>query len=240
MGNVSHYSCLQFRPDRVVQTAVVFDGDDPHRGAEIPDELRKAARASILHCQSLVENVQDINKFKAGKMVLATNDFSLRDVCKEVNLTMRHAFPAVPQTVECAHAYHVRGSRRHLKQVLQNLISNACKNTRPSGFVELEVELLARTKPGHSAYRFAVRDTGCGVPRHEQARHVENSFSHAVVWYFEMLIVACRLAIPLQDISQIRPGRRQEGHWYGPASGKRICRPHGRTPACDLPVAPRR
>ena len=153
----------------MVQTAVVFAGDEVPR-KPIPDDLRKAARASMLHCQSLVDNVMDFTKFKAGKMELESVEFSLRAVCKEVVQTMQYAFPAVPQTLSCAHRYRVKGSRRHLKQVLQNLVSNACKNTGPSGFVELEVELLAHTQPGWSAYRFAVRDTGCGVPREKQAQ----------------------------------------------------------------------
>ena len=148
---------------------VVFAGDEVPR-EPIPDDLRKAARASMLHCQSLVENVMDFTKFKANKMELESVEFSLRAVCKEVMQTMCHAFPAVPQTLSCARRYRVKGSRRHLKQVLQNLVSNACKNTGPSGFVELEVELLAQTEPGRSAYRFAVRDTGCGVPREKQAQ----------------------------------------------------------------------
>ena len=36
---------------------------------------------------------------------------------------MQYAFPAVPQTLSCAHRYRVKGSRRHLKQVLQNLVN---------------------------------------------------------------------------------------------------------------------
>jgi len=154
---------------QVVQTAVVFTGDEVPR-EPIPDDLRKAARASMLHCQSLVDNVMDFTKFKAGKMELESVEFSLRAVCEEVVQTTQYAFPSVPQTLSCAHCYRVKGSRRHLKQVLQNLTSNACKNTGPSGFVELEVELLAHTKPGWSAYWFAVRDTGCGVSREMQAQ----------------------------------------------------------------------
>ena len=96
-------------------------------------------------------------------------------LCDAAHQTMRHAFPGVPQRTACPRLY-VRGSPRHLKQVLQNLLSNACKNTpegrggpRRGRAVELEVELLAKKRGGRAAVlEFSVRDHGCGVPALEQ------------------------------------------------------------------------
>ena len=48
--------------------------------------------------------------------------------------------------------------------------SNACKNTGPDGNVDLRIELVARRSPGSATYRFAVSDTGCGIPPEEQER----------------------------------------------------------------------
>ena len=101
-----------------MKTVVDFDGDYPPR-REIADDLKQAARASILHCQALVDNVNDINAFKEGRMELSEDTFKLHELCEEVGLTMRHAFSAVPQIVKCADKHRVVGSRRHLKQVLQ-------------------------------------------------------------------------------------------------------------------------
>ena len=115
------YLFHELRTDlQVVETAIVFDGGGA--AAAIPAELKQAARASVLHCNQLVENVMDLSKFKAGRMALAAECFSLRAVAEEVGRTMRVAFPGVPQSVACAAAYRVRGSRRHLKQALQNLM----------------------------------------------------------------------------------------------------------------------
>ena len=54
----------------------------------------------------------DLSKFKAGKMVLAEEDFSLRTLAEEVRLTLRHAFPEVDLRLACAAPYRVMGSPR--------------------------------------------------------------------------------------------------------------------------------
>ena len=165
--DVTAYVFHEFRSDLQVATnAVVFwnDGDD------VSDELKRAARRSLAHCSGLVENIMDITKLKAGKMVLEHTPFVLADVCGKAREAAEHQFPnladqraAVPPDV-C-----VVGSPRHLTQVLQNLMSNACKNTQDDGFVQLAVEMVTET-PHACTMRFAVRDSGCGVKPEEQPR----------------------------------------------------------------------
>ena len=66
----------EFRTDlQVVQNAVVFWNE----GDFVSDSLKKAARSSILHCKSLMENVLDIGKFKSGTLELAAEDFALHE-----------------------------------------------------------------------------------------------------------------------------------------------------------------
>ena len=59
----------------MVQNAVVFWNE----GDFVSDSLKKAARSSILHCKSLMENVLDIGKFKSGTLELAAEDFALHE-----------------------------------------------------------------------------------------------------------------------------------------------------------------
>ena len=110
-------------------------------------------------------------------MVLADKTFSLRALCEEVCLTGRHAFAGRKATLTLEiddEPFFVRGSPRHLKQVLKNLVSNACKFVTKGGasdnLVTLSVKLLAHHTPDTSTFRIAVSDTGPGIALAEQTR----------------------------------------------------------------------
>lgn len=62
--------------------------------------------------------------------------------------------------------------RYKTRQVLVNLLSNAVKFTPPGGTVSIEVEIAA-LDDGRPAVRFAVHDSGIGIPEAEQARVFE-------------------------------------------------------------------
>lgn len=61
----------------------------------------------------------------------------------------------------------VTGDERRLRQVLDNLVSNAIKYSRPGGQVTVEL-----TQTEHEV-RIEVRDEGVGIPREEQGRVFE-------------------------------------------------------------------
>src|SRR5438132_8294598 len=79
-----------------------------------------------------------------------------------------HVMPKVP------HAE--RGDPYHLRQVLYNLIGNGIKFTE-SGGVTLTVSTLGESDHA-MRLRFAIRDTGIGIPAEAQARIFE-SFTQA-------------------------------------------------------------
>ena len=73
--------------------------------------------------------------------------------------------------VECADDLpKVQVDSQRLEQVLVNLIHNAVKFTRPGG----EVVLCAEAADGE--VRFAVRDTGVGIPADEVSRIFERFY----------------------------------------------------------------
>ncbi len=123
-------------------------------------------RASSRTLMALVEDVLDISAIEAGKVRLHVDDFSPRDVVAGVGLVMQGQARArnldylvvvadeVPETV--------RGDAGHLRQVLLNLVGNAVKFTE-QGRVRVDVSVLAGDE-AHARLRFAVTDTGIGVP----------------------------------------------------------------------------
>lgn len=64
----------------------------------------------------------------------------------------------------------IRADQARLEQVLVNMIHNAVKFTKPGG------EILLEAEAGSGAVRFAVRDTGAGIPAESLARIFERFY----------------------------------------------------------------
>ena len=140
----------------------------------------KAAADSLL---GILNDLLDFAKIEAGKLELDRADFSLRAV---VGDTLRAlAVRAHKKGLELI--YQVQsdvpdalvGDAIRLRQVLLNLVSNAIKFT-DAGEVDVRVEVSVGAVDAGTMYswlaldevglRFAVRDTGIGIPREQQER----------------------------------------------------------------------
>ncbi len=114
----------------------------------------------------LLEDVLDISKIEAGKIVLVESDLDLHALVKSVILSLRaqahgkgvgllvHFGADVP--------FAVRGDPVRLRQILLNLVGNAVKFT-DAGHVELCVRCRDADHGGPVNLRFEVRDTGMGI-----------------------------------------------------------------------------
>ena len=137
-------------------------------------------QASARTLLSLIENILDISKIEAGKLVLETTDLDLHALIQSTAAMlapqartkglefMVHIAPETP--------FLLRGDPLHLRQVLINLIGNAIKFTE-KGSIEIRVRLLEEG-PVHARLHFEVVDTGIGITPQAQARIFE-SFTQA-------------------------------------------------------------
>jgi PAS domain S-box-containing protein len=134
---------------------------------ELDEEQRKYAltvQSSAEALLSLIDDILDISKLEAGRIEIETIDF---DLVRVVEGAVSLLSPAAQQKgidLACAIDARARGWLRgdptRLRQVLLNLLSNACKFT-DAGRVSLDVTVAERTGPPR--LRFAVRDTGIGI-----------------------------------------------------------------------------
>lgn len=129
---------------------------------------------------AIVNDVLDLAKIEARKIELERAPFVLRDLVQRATNTVRPGADAKGIALrlwvdECI-AREVVGDSARLGQVLINLLGNAVKFTA-RGEVELTVQ-PATANPQGPGIRFAVRDTGPGIPAAQHAKIFE-AFSQA-------------------------------------------------------------
>ncbi len=132
-----------------------------HEQAEFINEAKKSSEALL----SIINDILDVSKMEAGKMVMEKITFDLRSTVEDVAVLSIYAatqkgieinaliYSDVPQKV-C-------GDPIRLKQVLNNLVSNAVKFTQ-RGEINIAVKLLSEDKETVTV-NFDVKDTGIGI-----------------------------------------------------------------------------
>jgi signal transduction histidine kinase len=141
------------------------------------EPLQRVNRAGT-HLLGLINQVLDLSKIEAGKLELNPQTVQLAPLINEVvgtagQLAEQNKNRLVVDAQENLGALTVDPMR--LRQILLNLLSNACKFTK-EGEVRLRARRLANN--GRDWIEFAVADTGIGMTPEQQAKLFEE-FSQA-------------------------------------------------------------
>ena len=137
-------------------------------------------RAAVIESSSklllaIVNDILDFTKLSAGRVVLERIPFDLNELAK----TTVDAFAEAAAQKDIALELHlggdlparIKGDPNRLRQILNNLISNAIKFTS-DGSVSVRIDPV--TDASHQrAIRFQVADTGIGIAHEVQARLFE-------------------------------------------------------------------
>lgn len=112
---------------------------------------------------SLLNDILDLSKVEAGQLELDVIDFDLNKLIEELTTFWRPRFSSSDLSLIATHEPLgiLQGDVMRLKQILNNLLSNALKFTR-AGHVTLTVTGAA-TPDNQVAVHFEVSDTGIGV-----------------------------------------------------------------------------
>jgi adenylate cyclase len=133
------------------------------------EPLRRVLRAGR-HLLNLINDILDLSKIEAGKMDLTLETVAIQPVVEEVLGTAR---PLAEQNnnaleLDCPEGIgSVHTDNMRLRQILLNLLSNACKFTK-SGTVRLHVR--PAEEAGQHWVDFAVSDTGIGMTEEQLGR----------------------------------------------------------------------
>ncbi len=125
---------------------------------------------------SLVNDILDFSKMEAGRLELEVVDFSVREAVEGIADMLAAQAAEKDLELSCYVAPDVperlRGDPGRLRQILLNLVGNAIKFTEKG-----EVAVSVTVRPAApTTLRFAVRDTGIGIPADRLDRLFE-SFS---------------------------------------------------------------
>ena len=128
------------------------------------------------HLLQLINDILDLSKIEAGKMVMELGPCHLPSTVADVasmmrpraeqhgsSLEVRYTGP-VPETI------HTDGNR--IRQVLVNLVGNAVKFTE-NGNIRIGVSFLPQWRSGQSAVSLEVTDTGIGICQESLSRLFE-------------------------------------------------------------------
>ncbi|HZU53816.1 MAG TPA: ATP-binding protein [Holophagaceae bacterium] len=134
---------------------------DEGRSQDVADLDRVSGSAD--HLLRLINDVLDLSKVEAGKMSAASEPVQAGAVVEEVVHALRPMAAKQDDTLEAAYPPDLPpflGDATKLRQILFNLLSNACKFTEGG---QVRMEVLPFQRAGAPWLRFIVRDTGIGM-----------------------------------------------------------------------------
>ncbi|MCJ7855544.1 ATP-binding protein [Lachnospiraceae bacterium NSJ-143] len=143
---------------------------------KLTEYLRKSD-STAKYLLSLVNDILDMSKLQANKMVLVPKPFSISDMVSTVESLMRDRMDDkgidfnIETNIICA---DLIGDDTRIEQILVNILGNAVKFTPEGGHVTMRVFQSAEGSSITTTYQ--VEDTGCGMSDEFQKR-IFDSFS---------------------------------------------------------------
>ena len=162
LSNMSHEIRTPMNAIIGLDSIALADADVPARTREHLEKIGDSAR----HLLGIINDVLDVSRIEAGRMVVKNEAFSFSKLLEQVNTIASSQCADKGLDYHCQINGHVAdsyvGDDVKLRQVLVNVLGNAVKFTPSGGSVDFIVERIAQYA-GKSTMRFTVRDTGIGM-----------------------------------------------------------------------------
>jgi signal transduction histidine kinase/DNA-binding NarL/FixJ family response regulator len=164
LANMSHE--LRTPLNAIIGYSEMLDEEARESGrSENVEDLRKIQSAGK-HLLSLINDVLDLSKIEAGKMGLHLEDFEVLPLIDDIATTLQPAAAKNSNEIKLHVSEDVgfmRADITKVRQILFNLLSNACKFT-DHGTITVHVDQNDR----NGYIRFLVSDTGIGISEKQQ------------------------------------------------------------------------
>jgi signal transduction histidine kinase/CheY-like chemotaxis protein len=168
LANMSHE--LRTPLNAIIGLTELLSDNTARFGTEKALEPLRRVRRAGRHLLELINDILDLSKIEAGRMDLTLESVAIGTVVEEVLGTAR---PLAEQNnnaleLDCPDGMgSVYADTMRLRQVLLNLLSNACKFTK-GGVVRLRIARAEES--GQRWIDFAVSDTGIGMTEEQLGR----------------------------------------------------------------------
>jgi PAS domain S-box-containing protein len=160
LANMSHE--LRTPLNAIIGYSELLQEDSERPQAERQDLGR--IRSSALHLLELINDVLDVSKIEAGKMELYVESFDAKALLEDAVATVETLAARNKNTLSLEFIGEQReasGDRTKVRQILYNLLSNACKFTH-EGKIHLSA-WISEGDDGRDWLTFMIADTGIGI-----------------------------------------------------------------------------
>ncbi|MBM3180051.1 MAG: PAS domain-containing protein [Chloroflexi bacterium] len=176
ISNVSHELRTPLASLKAL-TETLQDGAlaDPDAGPRFLGRISTEVDALTQMAQELL----DLSRIESGQVELILAPLAPKSLITSAadRMKMQAERAGLKLSIKCEDALqNVRADKSRLEQVLVNLIHNAVKFTKPGGDIVLEAGTALFGKSGSGGVRFAVRDTGVGIPAESLSRIFERFY----------------------------------------------------------------
>jgi two-component system, OmpR family, phosphate regulon sensor histidine kinase PhoR len=159
LGNVSHELRTPiFTAQGYLETLINGAVDD----SSVNRSFLEKAQSNLNRLHTLLEDLINISQIESGEMKMSFRIFRLNEflesVCKEYEPVAAARNVNLRAILNTGIEDEVFGDRERLRQVLNNLLSNAINYNKKDGEVVLAAEKVAK------GIQISVKDTGVGIP----------------------------------------------------------------------------
>lgn len=136
---------------------------------EMIDKMGKSNERMI----RLVNDLLDVVRLEQGRFALLKEDFNLADLIKEAIEEILYLAKVNNVRIKFLsnnESLKIKGDKRRVKMVIENLISNAVKYSVNGGSVEIKAEVKK------DFYIVSIKDEGVGIPERQQGHVFEKFF----------------------------------------------------------------
>lgn len=174
LANMSHE--LRTPLNSILILSRILSENKHGRLSEKEVEHSRSIHSSGNDLLNLINEILDLSKIEAGKMVLDVEEFTLGEIISSINNTFTEVGREIGINFEITcdnDSVGLNSDRQRIEQILKNLLSNAFKFTGKQGHVALAIN-----ERENGLISFAVSDTGIGIPEDKQ-RIIFEAFQQA-------------------------------------------------------------
>lgn len=167
LSNMSHEIRTPLNGIVGLNYLIMTNIDDEAKKPQVKEWLEKS-HGTANYLLSLINDILDLTKLKAGKVEMVNEPFLIGTVTDAIRSMLYDTITEHGITYTCDDGKIIEpcvsGDQTHIKQVLMNIVGNATKFTPAGGFIKLTVSQFM-LDDGRVSTSFVCEDSGCGMSK---------------------------------------------------------------------------